>query len=141
MRLSEAQSRALVLAHSTYVKEVCDSCGGVLGPIRFTSQGDAGAWCSRGCRDGVDHNPGVCRGCGTSLVGKRRGAIYCGRTCRMRKVRKEVRNGTNIVNTPIQKTGVADAIAGFGYGGTRTDQNESKQPPIGGSHEYENTIR
>ena len=117
MPLSEAQSRALVRAHSTNVKEVCDRSGGVLGPIRFTRQGDTRAWCSHACRDGIDHAPGACRDCGTSLVGKRRGSMYCDRTCRMRTVRKQVRSVTNIVNTLIQKTGVANAISKFGYGG------------------------
>jgi hypothetical protein len=141
MQLTEAQSRKLLQTHGVYVSEACDRCGQILGHVRYTRRNQSGEWCSRACRDGVDHNPGMCQGCGTSLVGKRRGAIYCDRTCRMRKVRKEVRSGTNIVNTPIQKTGVADVIAGFGYGGTRTGQNESKQPPIEVSHEYENTIR
>ena len=117
MRLSEARSRELLHMHGAYVTEVCDRCGAVLGPIRFTRQGDTGAWCSRACRDGVDQNPGICGGCGTSLDGKRRGAIYCDRTCRMRTVRREVRDRTNIVNTPIQKTGVKDAILRIGYGG------------------------
>jgi hypothetical protein len=120
MRLSEAQSRALVRTHSTYVKESCDRCGAVLGPIRFTDLGERGAWCSRACRDDVDHNPEVCHGCGTSLVGRKRGAIHCHRTCRMRTVRREVLEKANIVNTPIQKTGVADAISAFGYGDSKT---------------------
>jgi hypothetical protein len=114
MQITEAQSRELLQTHGVYVTEVCDRCGKILGAVRFARQGDAGAWCSRACRDGVDHSPTVCRGCGTSLVGKRRGAIYCDRTCRMRTVRKEVRNSANIVNTPIQNTGVADTISGFG---------------------------
>jgi hypothetical protein len=120
MQLTDAQSRILLQTHGVYVTEACDRCKAILGPIRFTRQDDAGAWCSRSCRDGVDHNPAVCRGCGTSLVGKRRGAIYCDRTCRMRTVRKQVRNSANIVNTHIQKTGVADTISGFGYGDSRT---------------------
>jgi len=90
MRLTEAQSCELLRVHGAHVTEACYKCGGALGPIRFTHQGNRGAWCSRACRDGVDLNPAVCRGCGTSLVGKRRGATYCGRTIRMRKVRNEV---------------------------------------------------
>jgi hypothetical protein len=117
MRLTDEQARQLLHTHGVYVTEVCDRCGKILGSVRFTRQGDAGAWCSRACRDGVDHSPTACRGRGTSLAGKRRGAIYCDRTCRMRKVRKEVRKGANIVNTSIQKTEVADAISAFGYEG------------------------
>jgi hypothetical protein len=122
MRLTDEQAHQLLHTHGFYVAEVCDRCGKILGAVRFTRQGDAGAWCSRTCRDGVDHSPTVCRGCGTSLVGKRRGAIYCDRTCRMRTVRKQVHNSANIVNTPIQKAGVTDAISGFGYVKTRTGQ-------------------
>ena len=113
MRLTDEQARQLLHTHGVYVTEVCDRCGKILGDLRFTRQDDAGAWCSRACRDGVDHNPSVCRGCGTSLVGKRRGAIFCDRTCRMRTVRKEVRDGANIVNTRIQNTGVTVTNSGF----------------------------
>jgi len=114
MQLTEAQSREFLQTHGVYVAEVCDRCGQILGHVRYTRRNESGEWCSRACRDGVDRNPGLCRGCGTSLEGKRRRAIYCDRTCRMRTVRKQVRNSTNIVNTPIQKAGVADAISGFG---------------------------
>ena len=120
MQLTDKQTRQLLHTHGVYVNEVCDGCGAILGPIRFTRQGDAGAWCSRACRDGVDHDPGMCCGCGTSLIGKKRGAMYCHRTCRMRAVRKQVRNGANIVNTPIQKSGVTDANSGLGYLASRT---------------------
>jgi hypothetical protein len=115
MQLSEAQRCELLRMHGTYLTEVCDKCGALLGPIRWTIHEVPGAWCSRSCRDGVNHQPGLCRGCGTALNGKRRRAIYCDRTCRMRTVRKEVRDSSNIVNTPIQKTGVTDAISGFGH--------------------------
>lgn len=114
MRLSEAQTGELLRVHGTYIADACDNCERLLGPVRFTRQGQTGVWCSRACRDGVDHNPSVCRGCGTSLVGKRRGAIYCDRTCRMRTVRKQVRNCANIVNTAIQNAGVESAISRFG---------------------------
>ncbi len=140
MRLSEAQTCELLRVHGTYITDACDNCGRLLGPVRFTRQGQTGVWCSRACRDGVDHNPNVCRGCGTSLVGKRRGAIYCSRTCRMRTVRKEVLDGQNIVNTPIQNIGVKDANSGFDYGDTRTGQNANKQPRIEGNHECESSI-
>ena len=103
MRLSEKQSSQVLRTHGVYFTEVCDRCGRVIGPIRWTIRGEPGAWCSRKCRDGVDHQPGVCLGCGTSLAGERRGAMYCGRTCRMRKVRREVQDCANIVNTPIVK--------------------------------------
>jgi hypothetical protein len=141
MQLNETQSRELLRTHCVYVTDVCDQCGQILGYIRWTRRNQTGEWCSRVCRDGVDHSPSVCRGCGTSLVGKRRGSMYCGRTCRMRTVRKQVRNRANIVNTPIQNTAVADAISGFGYGDSRKDQNANKQPRIDVNHECEDAIR
>ena len=141
MKLNEKQTRQLLHTHGTFLTEACDQCGQLLGSVRFTRHGECGVWCSRACRDGVDHSPTVCRGCGTSLVGKRKGAIYCDRTCRMRTVRKEVRDSANIVNTPIQNTRVVDAISGFGYGDCRTGQNANKQARIAGNHECENTIR
>lgn len=113
MKLDEKQTRQLLCTRGTFLTEACDRCGQLLGSVRFTRLDEGGAWCSRACRDGVDHNPGVCRGCGTSLFGKRRGAIFCDRTCRMRKVRKEVRDGANIVNTRIQNTGVTVTNSGF----------------------------
>jgi hypothetical protein len=53
------------------------------------------------------------------LIGKRKGAIYCDRTCRMRAVRAQVRDSANIVNTRIQKTELADANSRFGYGDSK----------------------
>jgi hypothetical protein len=120
MQLTHKQTRQLLQTHGVYVKEVCSRCTALLGPIRFTRQGDIGAWCTRACRDGVDHNPRICRGCGTSLAGKRRGALYCDRTCRMRTVRREVQGGAKIVNMPIHDKGLTDTISGFGYGDSRT---------------------
>ena len=55
MRLSEAQTCELLRVHGTYITDACDNCGRLLGPVRFTRQGDTGVWCSRACRDGVDH--------------------------------------------------------------------------------------
>ena len=135
MQLTEAQSRELIRTHGVYVTEACDRCGQILGHLRYTRRNESGEWCSRACRDGVDQNPGRCRGCGTSLDGKRRGAIYCDRTCRMRTVRKEVRNSANIVNTPIHDKGLTDTISGFGYVG----QQEGRKTPCEVSHEHEDT--
>jgi len=37
-----------------YVTEACDRCGKLLGSLRFARRDEAGAWCSRECRDGVE---------------------------------------------------------------------------------------
>ena len=50
MRLTTAQSHALLEKHGCYVAEVCDKCGQLLGPVRFTRRGESGVWCSRECR-------------------------------------------------------------------------------------------
>ena len=117
MKLSQAQSRQIYQTRGSYITEVCDLCGQALGPFnRFTRRGDLGIWCSRECRDGKQaHVPGICKGCGAVLKGKRKGAIYCGRTCRMRATRKHGQDSPIIVNTPIQNTGVTDAILASGY--------------------------
>ena len=115
MQLTETQSRALLAKHGVYVTEACDTCGQILGPIRFTRYGQKGEWCSRFCRDGVEHKAGVCRGCGASLEGKKKGTSYCDRTCRMRAVRAGVQNHEKIVNTPIQNKPLTDAILASGY--------------------------
>jgi hypothetical protein len=77
MRLTEEQSRALLAKRGAYVTEVCDKCGKILGPIRFTRCGQAGEWCSKRCRDGFERKPGTCLGCGVPLNGKRKGAVFC----------------------------------------------------------------
>jgi hypothetical protein len=50
MMLFARQSYELLAKHGVFVKECCDRCGQILGPVRFTRQGDAGVWCSRECR-------------------------------------------------------------------------------------------
>lgn len=110
MLLSEERRRQLLLTHGVYLAEACDQCGVLIGPIRWTVHGESGVWCSRKCRDGVDEQPGVCHGCGIALAGKRKGAIYCGRTCRMPKVRRTVQNSPNIVNTSVVNKGLTDAV-------------------------------
>jgi hypothetical protein len=101
MRLTEAQSRDLLRAHGAYITQVCDRRGAVLGHVRWTILGEPKSWCSRRCRDGVDHQPGNCRGCGTPLGGKRRGAMYCGRTCRMRTVRRAIQESGNPLDSDL----------------------------------------
>jgi len=120
MQLTEAQSRELLRIHGAYVTEACDGCGKILGPVRYTSWGGKGEWCSQLCRDGVGWKVGVCRGCGTPLNGKRKDAIYCSRTCRMRNVRRAIQESANSVNTPIVNKGLADKISTLGHRDPRT---------------------
>ena len=56
MRLTTHQAYDLLGEHGVFAREICDGCGVVLGAVRFTRRGDAGAWCSRECRgDGERH--------------------------------------------------------------------------------------
>jgi hypothetical protein len=119
MQLTETQSRDMLRVHGACVTEACDRCGRILGHVRWTILGESGEWCSRRCRDGMDHKLGVCCGCGTPLAGKRRGAMYCGRTCRMRTVRRAAQEPATIVNTAIANKGLRGAISQFGYGDSR----------------------
>ena len=90
MRLTEAQSRALLRTHSAHVTEACDGCGKILRP-RFDTR--AGRKKVNGVRSyveiGVERKAGVCRNCSTLLNGKRKkDPFIADRTCRMRAVRK-----------------------------------------------------
>jgi len=54
MRLTADQSYALLERFGCYVKDVCDKCGAILGPVRYTRSGELGEWCSRECRGDAD---------------------------------------------------------------------------------------
>jgi hypothetical protein len=111
-------SSSEILLHTPTVRSV-DRCAAILGAVRWTLRDEPGVWCSQKCRDGVDHEVGVCRVCGIPDRRKKEDATYCDRTCRMRSVRRPVRDSANIVNAPIQNTGLANAISTFGCVGTR----------------------
>lgn len=124
MRISEAQSRELLAQHGMYVNEVCDGCHGIIGlaelngvlcgPYRFTRAGDPRVWCSRMCRDGVDHKPGHCVGCGTLLM-RRRDARWCGEACRARHKGRNGQDSEIIPVTPIENTPLGATQVAFGY--------------------------
>src|SRR6516162_9181613 len=61
MRLLPVQSYTLLERFGCYVKDVCDKCGQILGPVRYTRRGEAGEWCSRECR-GDAERPAVRKG-------------------------------------------------------------------------------
>ena len=54
--LRDELRRRLLEERSVYVKECCDRCGQLLGPVRSARRGEPGEWCSRECRDGVDRS-------------------------------------------------------------------------------------
>jgi len=48
--LREELRRRLLEDRGIYVKEPCDTCGHLLGPVRYTRRGEPGEWGSRECR-------------------------------------------------------------------------------------------
>ena len=141
MRLTEAQSRELLTTHGAYVAEACDRCGKIFGPVRYTRQGEKGEWCSQHCRDGVERKVGACRGCETPLNGKRKDAIYCNRTCRMRKVRRAIHESAISVNTPIADKGLTGAISSVGSPDTKKPVITPQVSLDARSHETENSAQ
>src|ERR1035437_7740497 len=128
MKISTEQSYDLLGKHGSYVMEVCDRCGQAISPFnRFTRYGDPGVWCSRECRDGNEaHVPGICKGCGAELAGRRKGAKYCSDLCRMRQ------NGQGRPNNPkthIQNKPLAGAILASVYIPTRKTGSAAKSTP------------
>ena len=103
MLLSREQVRNLLLKRNVCADEACSKCGKVLGELRFTSSSRPGEWCSRECRDGANAlTPGKCRGCGTPLIGLRRGTIWCSNTCRMRHQHKPSQTYSNAGSNTLQ---------------------------------------
>jgi hypothetical protein len=124
MHLTKVVSYALFEKHGCYVKEACDRCGtAVHHANRFTLRGQAGVWCSRECRDGKEaHAPGICKGCGVALNGKRKGARFCSDVCR---VRQNCQDRPNNPKTHIQNKPLARAILTSGYGGSREARSDA----------------
>jgi hypothetical protein len=112
MRLTESQSRELLEKYGVYVAEVCDKCGKILGPIRFTRCGQTGEWCSKRCRDGFERKPGTCFGCGVPLNGKRKGSVFCSDVCRKRFRVEAIRI---IAERSVQNSGLTDGISSSRY--------------------------
>lgn len=101
MKLTREQAYELLSNYCCYVMEICDKCGQLLGPVRFTRHGESGVWCSRECRDGADaHRPGTCKACKAKLPeGKRRGAMYCDGSCREAAYRSRIALRTSRTQT------------------------------------------
>lgn len=102
MNIGPLQKIELREEYGIYATNACDRCGKILGPVRFTIKGKPGEWCSRSCRSGAQHEItyGDCLGCGVSLVGGRKGRLYCSDVCRKRLGRR------NNPETPIQNKGL-----------------------------------
>lgn len=51
MRLTPEQ-QAELRERGIVANEACDTCGKILGAVRYTRRGELGEWCSETCRDG-----------------------------------------------------------------------------------------
>ncbi len=54
MLLTIQKSYELLAKYQFFAREICDTCGIVLGEIRFTRRDEPGVWCSRECRGDGD---------------------------------------------------------------------------------------
>jgi len=61
MMLRDELRMRLLADRGVFARECCDKCGQVLGAVRYTRRGEAGAWCSRACR-GDREQPAIHRG-------------------------------------------------------------------------------
>jgi hypothetical protein len=61
MMLREELRRRLLEDRGIYVKECCDKCGQLLGPVSYTRKNESGVWCSRECR-GDAERPAIRKG-------------------------------------------------------------------------------
>jgi hypothetical protein len=116
MKLTPAEF-AYVRSQGLYITEKCDGCGKLLNQtFRYTIAGKPEVYCSAACRDLVffedrrevkrQATPGQCVVCGVRLEGKRRGAFYCGETCKKRDGRRAqpyLTAEVKISGTPTQR--------------------------------------
>jgi hypothetical protein len=54
MLLTIQKSYELLAKYQFFAREICDTCGIVLGAVRFTRRDESGVWCSRECRGDGD---------------------------------------------------------------------------------------
>ena len=54
MKLNREQSEKLLHEGGISTTDACDSCGKLLGSVRYTCRGEPGEWCSALCRDGIE---------------------------------------------------------------------------------------
>jgi endogenous inhibitor of DNA gyrase (YacG/DUF329 family) len=114
MKLTMEQRRKFFREFDVWITEACDECGQLLGSVRWIRSGEATGFCSAVCRDGIKSDSttegGVsasCKNCGTSLAGKRQGAMYCSDVCRKRSKKfSTAQKDIFIAETPIQKQGL-----------------------------------
>ena len=60
MLLAIQKSYELLAKYGCFAREICDTCGSVLGAVRFTQYGESEVYCSRECR-GDAHRAAILR--------------------------------------------------------------------------------
>ena len=115
MKLSQEQRQELLRERGIWVTEACDRCRQLLGSVRYTFRGQKGEWCSELCRDGEESKIGICRGCGASLKGKRRGAKWCNDSCRKRPAYQSGLTAANYPGIAAHSKEVTDRVRGLPY--------------------------
>ena len=115
MKLAVAQSQEILREYGLWLTSACNRCGKLLGPVRYTFRGQKGEWCSELCRDGEERKIGICRGCGASLNGKRRGAKWCNDSCRKRPAYQSGLTTPNYPGIAAHSKEVTDGVRGLPY--------------------------
>lgn len=106
-----------------WVTEACDSCGKLLGSVRWTRKSEPGEWCSAECRDGIaipetasNVQAKRCLECGVPLHGKRSDSEFCSDVHSKRYRRRHKSSASkkcrNSPDTSIRKQGLTEAQNG-----------------------------
>lgn len=122
MNLSVEVPEKLKSDRGMYVTTACDTCGALLGAVRYTRRGELGEWCSEICRDGV---------AAVELRQLRRAGrprLQLSAKGRISRRRTQVREAVSRHRLSVIKNGpqptddkaLADAILRFGYPPSRT---------------------
>jgi hypothetical protein len=123
MRLNEEESRQQLQTRGAFATGACDQCGQILGPARYTRQGEKGEWCSWLCRDDYERKAGTCRSCGVSLIDMRKHAQFCSEPCWKRlRARDRKKNA----ETSKEHQGLTGSISSFGCRGSLKTEVQHK---------------
>ena len=120
MKLTRKQSYELLAKHGCYAKECCDRCGQILGPVRYTQEGETGTWCSKECRGDAQKakilKPGRPRKYRNEKE-RRRAKSQQQRVYRSPRVEKTVCIRLETEDLQAQKTPLSNYPSSAGFGG------------------------
>lgn len=115
LHLNSEQQQIIRDRYGVCVNEACDTCGQIVGWVRFTRRTEPGEWCSRECRDGTE---AAARYDATRKVGrprltpKQQRESKAKRLSYQRSLMRDRRDPVLAKNypQPIEMTGVTDAV-------------------------------